>query len=78
MSERDPEATALLDAADAVLEALRRSLMRSERLLKRASHGPLLTPEEERDVRLEIDATREAVAQLDAMLTLRRQHLRPF
>jgi hypothetical protein len=66
----------LLDAAEALLETLRRSLTQSERLLERAATGKPLTPQETRDVRAEIDGTRAGIEQLEAMLTLRRQQMR--
>jgi hypothetical protein len=46
----------------------------SARLLSRVT----LTADEERDARRELDTTRKAIEQLDAMLTRRRQRMRPM
>jgi hypothetical protein len=70
----DPEVLALLDVQEALLEAMRRLLVLTERLLSRAS----LTDSEARDARHELDVTHESLKQLEAMLTLRRQHMRPM
>jgi hypothetical protein len=58
MPERDLEVEALLDAADALLETLRRSLLQSERLRDRAVNGVPVTPAEEAGVHGEIERTR--------------------
>ena len=70
----DPELTAMLDALSELLEAMRRLSLLAERLAARAS----LNPDETRDVQHEIETTRNGVDKIDAMLTLRRQHLRPI
>jgi hypothetical protein len=66
----DPEVTELLDTSRELIEAIRRLLLLSGRLLSRAT----LTSDEAKDAKPE---TRELLEQLDAMLTLRRQQLRP-
>jgi hypothetical protein len=49
-------------------------LAHAERLAARAS----LSADEARDARQEIETTRQGIEQMDAMLTLRRQDLRPM
>lgn len=46
------------------------------RLLQRGANGPLLSAHEAQDAQRELETTRAAVEQLDAMLLLRRQQLR--
>jgi hypothetical protein len=69
----DPETNALVDACTGLLEAIRMTLL-TERLAARAS----LSSDEARDVRQEIETTHAVIEQIDAMLTLRRQPLRPM
>jgi membrane peptidoglycan carboxypeptidase len=71
----DPDA--LFAATNEVLTALRRLTRLSERLLESATGEPL-TPEQARQARSETETTREGIEQIDAMLTLRRQRLRPM
>jgi hypothetical protein len=53
---------------------MRRLALLTERLAARAS----LSPDEARDAHHEIETTRQGIERLDAMLTLRRQDLRPM
>jgi hypothetical protein len=71
---QDPEVAALLDTCRALLEGLRRLALLTERLAARAS----LSPDEARDARQKIETTRQDIEQIDTMLTLRRQDLRPM
>jgi hypothetical protein len=66
--------TALLDALSELLEAMRRLALLTERLAARAS----LSTDAVGQVRYEIETTRNGVEKIDAMLTLRRQNLRPM
>jgi hypothetical protein len=74
----DPELTEWLASYRELLDAMRRLTALTERLLQRGAHGPLLSAEEAQDAHRDLEATRTAVEQLDAMLTLRRQQLRPM
>ena len=69
-----PEVAALLDTLCELIEALRRSALLAERLVARAS----LTTDEARDVRHEIQTVRDFAERMEAMITLRRQNLRPM
>ena len=76
--DKDPEVAALLDAIGELLDAVRRLTRLSERLLESATAGAPLTPEHARQVRTEIETTRGGVEEIQAMLTLPRQRLRPM
>jgi hypothetical protein len=70
----DPEVSSLLAALSELLEARRRAALLAERLAARAS----LTADEARDVRHEIQTVRDGAERMDAMITMRRQNLRPM
>lgn len=74
MRSDDPEVTALLEANAAPVEALRRLTRLAELLLSRAT----LTEAEAQDARHELETTRASIEQLETMLTLRRQRMRPM
>lgn len=72
-----PEVVALLDATSELPEALRRLTILAERLLASAT-GESLTAEQPEQARRERDVACDGIERLDAMLTLRRQRLRPM
>jgi hypothetical protein len=74
MPADDPEVAALVDTCHALLEGMRRLALLTERLAARAS----LSPDDAREARQEIKTTRQSIEQIDAMLMLRRQDLRPM
>jgi hypothetical protein len=69
-----PEVAALLDTCHALLDGKRRLALLTERLAARASRSA----DKARDAHQEIETTRRGIERLDAMLTLRRQDLRPM
>lgn len=74
MTADDPELADLLVSYAELLEAMRWLATLTERLAARVE----LTAPESQDVTAELEATRALIDQLDAMLTLRRQYLRPM
>lgn len=75
----DETARSLLDALEATVEAGQRlPLTLSERLLQRAAIGPLLTNQEHEDPNHELRISRDALDQLQALVLLMRQRLRPM
>jgi hypothetical protein len=70
----DPELAQWLESYRELLDAMRRLTTLIERLAARAS----LSADEARDVRHELETTRTPVEHLDAVLTLRKQRLRPM
>jgi hypothetical protein len=74
----DPELVSLLNRYTELLEAMRRLATLAEKLLERASTTTPLTSEEAAQARHEIDVALDGIERIDAMLTLRRQQLRPI
>ena len=73
----DREVTELLAAIAALLETIRRLSGLTDSVLTKCEARPL-TPTELSDARHELETARVAVEKLEAMVTLRRQGLRPF
>jgi hypothetical protein len=74
----DPELVSLLNGYTELVEAMRRLATLAEVLLHRASTATPLTSEEAAQARHQIDVARDGIEHIDAMLTLRRQQLRPM
>jgi 5-methylcytosine-specific restriction endonuclease McrA len=71
----EPYVQSLLAGYDQLLEAMRRLLVLSERLVDRATNGPSLTADEVRDAQHELTIARAGIERLDTLLVLFRQHL---
>ena len=74
----DPEVASLLDTTSHLLQALRRLHTLTERLLDAATSSQPLTAENVTSARVELDAARMGIDEIEAMLALRRQTLRPM
>jgi hypothetical protein len=73
----DSELTELLASYARLVEGMRRATTLSARLLQSAISVPLM-PEQAHQARREIETTHDAIEEIDATLTLRRQCLRPM
>lgn len=74
----DEPARGLLDALDALLEAMQRLQTLADRLRERAANGPPLSAMESADAERELSVARRSTDVLAGQIALFRQDLRPM